>query len=240
MKEYLKDANNDKIYNNGMTILVSIITIIAITIIGLSINSKEYLLPVIIILLTIIILLPLWFIDKKRRKRIANRQKYYVIKLEKNITYNDIIKSFSEINNKIKKYEYDHYTSIISFKKSTKYRILIIHQDEFNFDNYKKTRKKINHLYNEKYNIETNISLKEANSMFELNIIHCDNENNELYTHISKDANHHLHRVVGMLDVIIIGNKLIIPSIRDNCNPPGINHYIKVNKLLFKLFKAIN
>ena len=75
--------------------------------------------------------------------------------------------------------------------------------------------------------------------MFDVNIICCDNINNELYTHMSNDAEHCLRRVVGLMEIAIVGDKLIIPSIRKICKPPGINHYVRFNKLLFKLFNAI-
>lgn len=239
MEEYLRDSKSDKIYNNAMTIIVSILSIVAIFFIGLGITSEEYLFSVLVVVVFAIVLLPFWFIDKKRRKKVANRQKYYIIKLEHSINYSDIIKILDEINKKRVRYDYTEYASVFSFKKTIKYRVMVVHQDYFNIDNYKKTKKKANHLYNEKYDISHSVSPREAGGMFDLNIICCDNENSELYTHMSKDAELHLRMVVGMLDIAIVGNKLIIPSIRDNCDPPGINHYIRVNKALFRILGAI-
>ena len=236
MEEYLRDSKSDKIYNNAMTIIVSILSIVAIFFIGLGITSEEYLFSVLVVVVFAIVLLPFWFIDKKRRKKVANRQKYYIIKLEHSINYSDIIKILDEINKKRVRYDYTEYASVFSFKKTIKYRVMVVHQDYFNIDNYKKTKKKANHLYNEKYDISHSVSPK--NNYINDNKP-VDNENSELYTHMSKDAELHLRMVVGMLDIAIVGNKLIIPSIRDNCDPPGINHYIRVNKVLFRILGAI-
>ena len=240
MNDYLKDSRHDKILGNTLVFIYAIIIIPAILLFVEGIIQKEYLFSVMIVIAVLIIGVIFTKIENLISKNLSNRQPYYVIPLKNFISYGDLIKRISELKKKKIRFDYSDYSNIFSFNGYFKYRILTIQQESFSLKKYKTTKKNVNHTYNKEYNISQSISPKDASASLDVNIIYCNKANDELYTHMSNDAEHCLRRAVALMEVAIVGNMLIIPSIKTLCSPPGINHYVRFNKLLFKLLAAID
>lgn len=239
MNEYLKHSKNDKLLGNVLILIYIIIVIIAIFFFGLGIKSKVYVFSIIVAIIFFIIGIIITEIEKMISKKMATRQPYYVIPLRNSISYNELVNKFDGLKNKKTRFDYLDYANVFSINGRFKYKLLLTYQESFSLDNYKEIKKKVNHLYNKKFKISHNISPRDAAASFAVNIICCDKANNELYSHMSNDAEHCLRRVVGLMEIAIVDDTLIIPSIRTLCEPPGINHYVRFNKLLFELLDAI-
>lgn len=240
MNDYLKNSRHDKILGIVLIIIYAIIIIPAILLFVEGIIQKEYLFSVIVVLAILIIGLIITKIEKLISKKMANRQSYYVIPLKNFISYDDLIKRINEFKKKKIRFDYSDNSNIFSFNGYFKYRILTTYQESFSLKKYKTMKKNVNHAYNKEYNISHSISPKDASVSLDINIIYCDKANDELYAHMSNDAEYCLRRVVALMEVAIVGNILIIPSIRTLCFPPEINHYVRFNKLLFKLLDVID
>lgn len=240
MDDYLKDSRHDKIMGITLVVIYAIIIIPAILLFVEGIIQKEYLFSVMVVIAVLIIGIIITKIEGLISKRMSNRQPYYVIPLKNFISYNDLIKRIDGFKKKKIRFNYSDNSNIFSFNGYFKYRILTTNQELFSLKKYKAMKKNVNHAYNKEYNISQTISPRDANVSLDVNIVYCDKTNDELYTHMSNDAEHCLRRVVALMEVAIVGNILIIPSIRTLCLPPGINHYVRFNKLLFKLLDAIN
>lgn len=239
MNNYLKHSKHDKLLGNILIFIYSIIAILAIFFFGLGIKDKVYIFSVIVVVIVLIVGTIFTKIEKIISKRMSTRDPYYVIPLKNSISYNELVNKIDGLKNKNIRFDYSDYANVFSFSGRFKYKLLLTHQETFSLDKYKDMKKKVNHLYNRKFKISQKISPRDAASSFTVNIICCDGANNELYSHMSNDAEHCLHRVVGLMEVAIVGNMLIIPSIRTLCEPPAINHYVRFNKLLFELLDAI-
>lgn len=240
MKEYLKNTRIDKIIAIIDVVIALIIFFIALFFIYGGFSSHDYLFVVIVIVIFLLVGMIITKIEGLIDKRLVNRQKYYVIELEHSFNYDEVVKRIDEINKKRIRYDYSDYSNIFSFKKKRQYRLLIIHQEMFILDKYKNIKKKVNYAYNKEYNVDYRVSPRDAYMMFNANIICCDYINDELYKHLSIDCWQGLRRVVGIVDIAIVGNKLIIPSVRGVSELQDINRYIDFNKLIFKTFNAIN
>lgn len=70
------------------------------------------------------------------------------------------------------------------------------------------------------------------------NIIYTDTLNDTLYQFVSQNANRNLTRVEGIINIAIIGNRIMIPPIYGDCDLAEISRYkdtIKfINKFLLK------
>lgn len=71
-----------------------------------------------------------------------------------------------------------------------------------------------------------------ASKMMRFNIICTDDLSDVLYTFISKNANHNLTRVEGIINIVIVGNKIIIPPLYGECNLIEIRRYKSVIKFI--------
>ena len=240
MNDYLKDSRHDKILGNTLVFIYAIIIIPAILLFIEGIIQKEYLFSVMIVIAVLIIGVIFTKIENLISKNLSNRQPYYVIPLKNFISYGDLITRISEFKKKKIRFDYSDYSNIFSFNGYFKYRILTIQQESFSLKKYKTMKKNVNHTFNKEYNISQNISPKDASASLNVNIIYCNKANDELYTHMSNDAEHCLRRVVALMEVAIVGNMLIIPSIKTLCLTRGINHYFRFNKILFKLLDAVD
>lgn len=240
MSDFIKNSRHDKILGIVLVFIYFIIIIPAILLFVEGIIQKEYLFSIMIVVAILIIGFIITKIEKLISKKMSNRQPYYVIPLKNFISYYDLIKRIDELKKKKIRFDYSDNSNIFSFNGYFKYRILTTHQESFSLKKYKTMKKNANHAYNKEYNISNSISPKYASISLDINIIYCDKANEELYVHMSNDAEYCLRRVVALMEVAIVGNMLIIPSIRTLCSPSGINHYVRFNKLLFKLLDAID
>ena len=239
MNDYLKNSRHDKILGTILVFIYAVIIIPSILLFVEGIIQKEYLFSIIVVIAILVVGVISTKIEKLISNKMSNRQPYYVIQLKNYISYDDLKKRIDEFKKKKIRFDYSDNSSIFSFNGYFKYRIFVTNQESFSLKKYKAEKKNVNHAYNKEYNISQSISPKEANVSLDINIIYCNKATDELYTHMSNDAEHCLTRVVALMEVAVVGNILIIPSIRKLCFPPGVNHYVRFNKLLFKLLDVI-
>ena len=103
-------------------------------------------------------------------------------------------------------------------------------------DFIKKDFNNAKHCINKKANKELNISSRvnrfEAGKMMRFNIIFADTLNDELYQLVSQNANHNLTRVEGIINIVIVGNQIMIPPIYGDCDLGTIIRYKNVIKFI--------
>lgn len=68
--------------------------------------------------------------------------------------------------------------------------------------------------------------------MMRFNIIFTDTLNDSLYQFISQNATRSLARVEGVINIVIIGNQIIIPPIYGKCDLAEISRYKYVIKFI--------
>mgnify|MGYP003394345229 FL=1 len=134
------------------------------------------------------------------------------------IKYDDFIKELEDLSNKGKRLSISENLHYFKFKKGLYLTTIIYRTDNFSkreFDNAKKRilRKatkefKLSHSNYDEYKIYKTI---------QLNIICLDSMNSEVNSLLSHNANHNLMRVEGLMNVVLVGDKIIIPPIYGDC-----------------------
>ena len=81
-------------------------------------------------------------------------------------------------------------------------------------------------------------SLEEAAKMMRLNIICADEMNTELHSFLSQNAEHNLSRAEGILNMAIVGNRIVIPPLYGSCYLAEIRRYEGVIRFIERAFCA--
>lgn len=127
----------------------------------------------------------------------------------------------------------------VSFHAINKFscRVLVQYIAQFSKNIVSKQRKKLNQSINLKYNVNSNMSIFEALSKFRINIIVCENANEELYKYINSNVSHLLSRNESILQVAIILDEsvLLFPNCPSGLSVNQISRYKAAANLLCDL-----
>ena len=111
-------------------------------------------------------------------------------------------------------------------------RTIIYRTDNFNKKDFDNAKDRINKKANKELNISQWGEGTKARNMMRFNIIYTDTLNDALYKFISKNANRNLTRVEGIINIAIVGNRIIIPPIYGDTDFVEIGRYKGVIKFI--------
>lgn len=103
------------------------------------------------------------------------------------------------------------------FKKKLLYTTVIYKTDSFSKSEFDRAKKRINKKANKEFNIPHKIAKYEAEKCFRLNIICLDSMNDEVNFLLSLNAEHNLRRTEALMNIAVVGDKIIIPPIYGDC-----------------------
>lgn len=109
--------------------------------------------------------------------------------------------------------------------KIFKLRTILYRTEDFYKKDFDNAKERINRKANKQLNISPWVNRFYAGNMMRINIIYTDKLNDCLYSFISQNATRNLTRVEGIINIAIIGDKIIIPPIYGACDLSEISRY---------------
>ena len=155
-----------------------------------------------------------------------------VFNANRNLTFEETISIFEKLTDKENQLSTSKDEQFFRLNKIFKLRTVLYRTKDFNKKDFDNAKEHINKKANEKLNISQGVSRTEAVKMMRFNIIFTDILNDTLYKFISKNANHNLTRVEGIINIAIVGNQIIIPPIYGECDLSEISRYKGVIKFI--------
>lgn len=255
MKEYLEDRKIDKKYINFYQIfgfIVILLCLVMIFFVAIAIEDKEYIAAVIFFVIFVLVAAPAIIIDEKMRKKyhklFKQRKPYYVFDLNKNYSYNDLVLLLNNVKKRKDKWHIEHENEIIfrlkyGFIHDYIYRINVIKYNNFMEDEYKKKVIRLNKEYTDKLGTDQDNYCPAGKyggnwtaKLHRINFIYSNALNKELEKIISKNAYYYMMSGITSQTIIIIGDKMYVPSIR---TVPG-DGILKYTRTLNNIFKWFN
>lgn len=133
------------------------------------------------------------------------------------IKYEDLLKRFESLSAKGNRLCLSENLQFFRFKKKQLYTTVIYKTDSFSKSEFDRAKKRINKKANKEFNIPHNISQYEDEKCFRLNIICFDSMNDEANYLLSLNAEHNLRRAEALMNIAVVGDKIIIPPIYGDC-----------------------
>ncbi len=133
------------------------------------------------------------------------------------IKYEDLLKRFESLSAKGNRLCLSENLQFFRFKKKQFYTTVIYKTDSFSKSESDRAKKRINKKANKEFNIPHNIAQYEDEKCFRLNIICLDSMNDEANYLLSLNAEHNLRRAEGLMNIAVVGDKIIIPPIYGDC-----------------------
>jgi len=154
---------------------------------------------------------------------------------EKNINYNDVLKTFEVYFKSIHNYD-ENSSYIIAKRHGLKILITVMKFDDFNRDAFKKRKNKINRFINKRHNLKRTFSLATSYNKIKINFIVVDDFDEYCKELIFCNANNSFSRIECVLNVVLLEKKgiLYIPA---HFGLDKFNEYYKTVKLLKKIFQ---
>lgn len=155
-----------------------------------------------------------------------------VFNSNRNLTFEEIISIFEKLTDKDDQLSTSEDVKFFRLNEIFKLRTIIYRTADFNKKEFDNTKDRINKKANKTFNISQWVNRMETGKMMRFNIICTDILNDALYKFISKNANHNLTRVEGIINIAIVGNQIIIPPIYGECSLAEISRYKGVIKFI--------
>lgn len=133
------------------------------------------------------------------------------------IKYEDFLKRFERLSAKGNRLCLSENLQFFRFKKKQLYTTVIYKTDSFSKSEFDRAKKRINKKANKEFNIPHNIAQYEDEKCFRLNIICLDSMNDEANYLLSLNAEHNLRRAEALMNIAVVGDKIIIPPIYGDC-----------------------
>lgn len=167
---------------------------------------------------------------KKEAKE--NIYKPVVFNSDKNLTFGKIVNIFENLTNEENQLSISENVQFFRLKKIFKLRTVIYRTDNFNKKDFDNAKDRINKKANKELNIPQWVNRMEAGNMMRFNIICTDVLNDALYQFLSQNANRNLTRVEGIVNIAVVGNKIMIPPLYGECDLAEISRYKGVIKFI--------
>jgi len=144
------------------------------------------------------------------------------------IKYDDFIKELEDLSNKGKRLSISENLHYFKFKKGLYLTTIIYRTDNFSKREFDNAKKRILRKATKEFNLShSNYDKYKIYKTIQLNIICLDSMNSEVNSLLSHNANHNLMRVEGLMNVVLVGDKIIIPLIYGDCYE-AIGRYKKI------------
>ena len=118
-----------------------------------------------------------------------------------------------------------------------KLRVVVYGTAAFDRKEFESAKDRINKKANKALDISQWVSLAEAAKMMRLNIICVDVMNDELRRFLSQNACRNLTRAEGIMNIAIVGDKILIPPLYGQCDPAEIRRYTGVVRFIEESFQ---
>lgn len=133
------------------------------------------------------------------------------------IKYEDLLKRFESLSAKGNRLCLSENLQFFRFKKKQLYTTVVYKTDSFSKSEFDRAKKRINKKANKEFNIPHKIAQYEDEKCFRLNIICLDSMNDEANFLLSLNAEHNLRRTEALMNIAVVGDKIIIPPIYGDC-----------------------
>ena len=238
MERYLNDLKKIiKFYYVFWSLLfINLILIMLIILFGI------YLLWIFLIISLVLFIVCTYILIKMHltaKKYTNNMNSYYTFYFNDKYSYEDILCLIGNSSFIKDIYKYSDNQVLFYFVKKVISRILILNMEEFNKKEYDNIKMKVNRSYNKKINYRNRSSRALVGKKLRVNIIYLDKENEEIYKYLSNNIFTNFNKTEGTLNIAIMNNKMIVPSIND-CRLWDNYNVIKYKIMLEILFKILN
>ena len=100
---------------------------------------------------------------------------------------------------------------------------------------------KANKLSNQKYHLDSNISISDSYTHFRINLLLVNHDSAELHAWVQKNPEQLLRRAEPIVQAAIVLDQeiLLFPSLKEKVTPANVNVYETASKLLVDLFLAM-
>jgi len=253
MKEYLEDRKIDKkliIINRILLVIFFLVFIVTSFFAVVALEDKVYIITIISVLFLILVIGIIIMIDEKTRKKyntiLKKRIPYYTFNLNQEYSYNDLVLLLDKLRKKKDKWYIKKENEMIfrlkyGFVHEYIYRINVIKYDDFIETGYQNKLVKLNKEYTDKFGTdEENYTYHNhkggGESLHRINFIHSNELNRELEKVISKDAKNYLFTGITSQTVVIVDNKMYVPTVRT----ASCAGFLKHNRTLNNIIKWFN
>lgn len=144
---------------------------------------------------------------------------------DSNFSYEEIAAIFGKITDKENVLSTAEDVLFFRLNRIFRLRIILYRTSNFHKKEFDSAKDRINKKANKELNISQWADRSEARKMMRFNIIYTDALNEDLYSFISQNANHNLTRVEGIINIVVVGNQIIIPPIYGECTLVEISRY---------------
>ena len=155
-----------------------------------------------------------------------------IFKADTDFSFEEVIDTFEKLTDKENKVLLSEDVLFFRLNKMFELRAILYRTTDFNKKDFNNAKGRINKKANKNFNISSWVNQFDARKMMRFNIIYTDTLNDDLYKLISQNANQNLTRVEGIINIAIIGNRIIIPPIYGDCYLIEISRYKKVVRFI--------
>lgn len=142
----------------------------------------------------------------------------------KNFTFEQITDIFESLTAKENQLSTSVDVRFYRLNKIFKLRAVLYKTADFNKKEFDSKKDRINKKANKELHISQRADADAVKTM-RFNVIFSNTLNDELYRLISKNTNHNLTRVEGIINIAIVGNQIIIPPLYGECDLAQIGRY---------------
>ena len=161
-----------------------------------------------------------------------NAYKPIVFYADNAFSFEIVITKFKKLTENKNQLSVSEDVKFFKLNKIFKLRAVVYKTECFRKREFDNAKNRINKKANKELNISQWVDRTKANKMMRFNIIYADALNDELYTLISQNAAHNLTRVEGVINIAIVGEKIMIPPLYGECYLSEIDRYMRVIKFI--------
>jgi hypothetical protein len=120
-------------------------------------------------------------------------------------------------------------------------RVLTLTLEDFDSKKIASNKRKANKLINQKYHLDSNISISDSYTHFRINLLLVNHDSAALHAWVQKNPEQLLRRAEPIVQAAIVLDQeiLLFPSLKEKVTPANVNVYETASKLLVDLFLAM-
>lgn len=159
-----------------------------------------------------------------------------IFRADSSFSFEEIVSIFEKLSNEGNRLSTSEDVFFFRLNIIFKLRIILYRTGDFDKKDFINAKDRINKKANKELSISPWVDRFDARKMMRFNIIYTDILNDALYRLISRNANHNLTRVEGIINIAIIGNQIIIPPIYGDCDLTEISRYKDTIRFINQFF----
>lgn len=215
-----------------ISLIATIITIISTSIGILLLFAHSFISIVFFIISVFFIVYLIYNHHLAKTEEKDNIYKPVVFNTQTNFSFEEIVDIFNSLTDCENRLSACDNVLFFRFNKIIKLRTILYKTDNFSKRDFTRAKEHINRIANKKLNISHWVNRFDARNMMRLNIIYTDVINNELNQLISQNANRNLTRVEGIINIAVVGKKIIIPPLYGEYDLAEVNRYKNIVKFI--------